>query len=249
MRRAVLTVALLAVLAVPAAATVPPTQQRAAGRLAARVLPGSRAHIDSGGTLRMVLPKGTPDPNRPGRFGPMWRTYLIIGELAARFPAIAWFDIAGVRLLGLQGGSVPRGTVPPLDSVSLRAARNQLDDNLAVLAAGLPASASLNWHVDTIRLDLPRRRFAFSVRLHVGNLIRLRAHLGDLVLGPEIGLSDRIEGLAVELRDDHRRVLGSWGTVRMGGALNYPPDGSGYATTLPFHNHFGGPSQVTAVHG
>jgi hypothetical protein len=168
-------------------------------------------------------------------------------ERTAGTLAVCGLDLLDARRVLVAGDQVEHGRLDRPRDVEVR--RRVLLARLGDLGEARGDRQPALVAVDDARVDVgaPRRSPA-AVRARRASPRRrpLEAGpwLGDLVLGPGIGLADgsfRIEGLAVSVRDDHHRVLGDWGTARMGGSIFYPRDGSCYSTTLPFP---GGPTSA-----
>ncbi len=198
--------------------------------------------------------------------GAGWRAALIAAASAIGIPALTDFvatDRAGAQPPGaafyLDGsvrttpGQNTAAGMAKLDKVSGSATRRQLDDNLAVLRAGLPPGSIVTATVTQIAVAAGT---AFDVELRVRDLRRLRTHFGDLLAGLATGLApgpdSTVEGLAIHVVDAGRRNAGSWmatrarqGTTVVDPRL-HPP--AVMVPRLRFVNETGGPTAVPSVH-
>jgi hypothetical protein len=248
-----------------ASAALVKAQQAVAGAIGLHVvLPDTLIHAPRGGGPPQTDPKSAAFYAAAG-----WRGALIAAAAAARIPTLTEFattDRAGAQAPGssffLDGsvrtapGENPATGMSKLGSVAPSAARKQLDDNLRVLSAGLPAGSITRATVTEIRVDPSRRDTAFAVELRVKSLVDLRRRLGDLLggLGTGLapGLSSTVEGLAIHVVDAAGRNAGSWmvtraqlGTTVMDPRI-HPP--AVMVPRLPFVNETGGPSALPSAH-
>jgi hypothetical protein len=178
-------------------------------------------------------PAGSGPPSRDSTAaavyaGAGWRAALIAAAAALGVPALTDFvatDRAGAQAPGAAfyldgtvrtapGQSMAAG-MARLGRVSGAAARQQLDDNLRVLRAGLPRGSLLAATVTPIAVA---GGTAFAVELRIGDLRRLTSHFGDLLSGLATGLApgpnSTVEGLAVHAVDAGGRNIGSWMATR-----------------------------------
>jgi len=133
----------------------------------------------------------------------------------------------------------------------------QAKANLAVISDVLGRGVVRDSSVAVVPIDTRNGQYALEVTLSVSDVMDLQPHLGDVVMGPAVGLlgsgPQRVAGLAIHVVDEKGRRAGWWRAPTAGIAFGlWPPEltpAGPLSVDTDFPNLIAGPPPVTAVPG
>jgi len=192
-----------------------------------------------------------------------WRARLIASVFAQRRPGVAGYQVGAqgvdagdipVSVIDAMYGYVPTGEFAndssTIGTVSREELGRQINSNLETIEEAFP-----NISASVTELDLGDGSTAFDVNMVTSRPELLKDQIGDLIVGPQLGLAGDneplIEGEAIAIHSEKGQLLaGSWTSARSGySALSTPSDmkpGTSLKSGLEFRNLTDGP-WVTSI--
>ena len=197
-----------------------------------------------------------------------WKARLAASIVYANDPTISMYQVTTAEGTTpsdaanvFHGGFYPSDStsMPLLDSVDAQSALSQLNSNLAVLTASLPAGSVTNANAYALPIQGSTNAFALEADISLSNADDLIGHYGDVLGGLPTGLTGdyslvSVEGLAIVVTSSDGALLaGSWQSTRSGNAVldlgANPPQVDSFAATAQYPNLTGGPSTLIVALG
>jgi hypothetical protein len=196
----------------------------------------------------------------------VWRLSMAGAFAAAQLPNVSVFRLDGVPvaeplgrefgigILRTQPGTTPWGFMTKLDTVDAEHLRAQAASNAATIAKAF-GDQFVSDRVDVVPVSPDRSAVGLRIALSVKSLKGVAEHLGDALVGGQIGLvgdpKALAEGVAITVCDATRCAGSFSATRRQTGDMLIPNefDAPGMTVTTRFENLTGGPEVTAMAHG